>query len=74
VNSLFASKIVDMFSYKMAMFTAAWGYILVLGAGATACACKEKDDLFFCNAPAIYTINIIGGAACGFGAPIIWLA
>ena len=63
----------------MGMFSAAFGYVLFLGAGVMACACEHSDnepkpDYFFCSEGAIVSVNLICAAILGFTACIIWVA
>lgn len=74
VANVFVSKILEFFSYKIAMFVSTWGYILFLLCGALTCSCESHLTLFYCTEGTIVSINLICAAVIGFTAAILWVA
>jgi len=71
---LVVSGIIKKWEYKKGINVGAFGYIVILVAGAMTTACGENKNLVWCKEPLyIYGSNIFFALLHGFTSPIIWL-
>ncbi len=74
VGVLTVPGIIKNWEYKRGINVGAFGYIIVLIAGAMTTACGENKNLAWCQqASYIYGSNIIFALLHGFTAPMFWL-